>query len=113
MSDSRSDSQVVFAETSDLAHKKIFPGLYAIAKHGMLTMSNIGAALFKLSLAYIRQCKVDNIKQSRGNDSLPTLDLLPHLGNKGANLKQMVRTRLVEHKIYIDQHGQDVPNVRK
>jgi xylulose-5-phosphate/fructose-6-phosphate phosphoketolase len=40
------------------------------------------------------------------------VDRLPHLGSKGAYLKQMVKNKLVEHKIYIDQHGEDLPEIR-
>ena len=40
------------------------------------------------------------------------VDLLPHLGSKGDYLKQFVRRKLVEHKLYIDEHGQDLPEIR-
>ncbi len=40
------------------------------------------------------------------------VDRLPDLGSKGSYLKQMVQDKLVEHKVYIDQYGQDMAEVR-
>jgi xylulose-5-phosphate/fructose-6-phosphate phosphoketolase len=40
------------------------------------------------------------------------VDRLPHLGSKGAYLKQIVQNKLIDHKIYIDQHGEDMPEIR-
>jgi len=34
------------------------------------------------------------------------------LGAKGANLKQLMADKLVEHNIYIDAHGMDLPEIR-
>jgi len=39
------------------------------------------------------------------------VDSLPRLGSEGAYLKQLVEDRLIEHKQYIDKHGQDLPEI--
>ena len=40
------------------------------------------------------------------------IDRLPRLGAHAAHLKQSIRERLIEHKQYIEQHGEDMPAIR-
>ena len=54
MKASHSDALVVFGVTGDLAHKMIFPALYAMVKRGTLKVPIIGVALPKWSLSRSR-----------------------------------------------------------
>ena len=40
------------------------------------------------------------------------VDNLEHLGSRGAYLKQRMRDKLIEHKHFIDAHGEDMPEIR-
>ena len=40
------------------------------------------------------------------------IDRVPALGYKAAHLKQLIRDKLIEHKHYIRQYGQDMPEIR-
>lgn len=59
-----SDALVVFGVTGDLAHKKIFPSLYAMAKRGTLNVPVIGVASSTWTLAQLRQHAEDGIRTS-------------------------------------------------
>ena len=39
------------------------------------------------------------------------VDRLPHLGSRGAYLKQFVKDKLIAHKHFIDKHGEDMPEI--
>jgi xylulose-5-phosphate/fructose-6-phosphate phosphoketolase len=45
--------------------------------------------------------------------ALDVLDRVPRLGNTGAYLKQHLKDKLVEHKRYIEQHGEDMPEIQQ
>ncbi len=60
----QSDALVVFGITGDLAHKKIFPALYAMAKRGGLNVPVVGVASPSWSLAQLRKHAEDGIKES-------------------------------------------------
>jgi xylulose-5-phosphate/fructose-6-phosphate phosphoketolase len=40
------------------------------------------------------------------------IDRLPQLGTQGNYLKQRMQDRLIEHKQYINEHGEDMPEIR-
>ncbi|MGO9085091.1 MAG: glucose-6-phosphate dehydrogenase [Candidatus Sulfotelmatobacter sp.] len=69
MTAARSDVLVLFGVTGDLAHKMIFPALYALAKRGALIVPVIGVASPKWSLAHLRNRVKDSIKRSGGIDN--------------------------------------------
>jgi xylulose-5-phosphate/fructose-6-phosphate phosphoketolase len=43
---------------------------------------------------------------------IDVIDRLPQLGSRGAYVKQMAENKLVEHRHYIDTHGEDLPEIR-
>ncbi len=76
MAVSRSDALVVFGVTGDLAHKMIFPALYAMVKRGTLTVPVIGVALPKWSQERLHKRVTDSIKRSGGIDDRRALQRL-------------------------------------
>ena len=76
MTVSQSDALVLFGVTGDLAHKMIFPALYALVKRDALKIPVIGVAAPKWSLAQLRDRVQDSITQSGGIDDRPAFDQL-------------------------------------
>ena len=68
-----SDALVLFGVTGDLARKKIFPALYAMAKRGVLEVPVIGVASSKLSAAELRKRATASIRESGRIDDRPAL----------------------------------------
>jgi xylulose-5-phosphate/fructose-6-phosphate phosphoketolase len=40
------------------------------------------------------------------------IDRVPGLGSRAAYAKQVLRDKLLDHKAYIDKHGEDLPEIR-
>lgn len=68
MSAPRSDALVLFGVTGDLAHKMIFPALYALAKRGGLKTPVVGVARPKWSARQLHSRVKDSIRRSGGID---------------------------------------------
>jgi len=69
MRTSQSDALVVYGVTGDLAHKMIFPALYAMVKRGNLNVPVIGVAFPKWSLERLHRRVAHSIKQAGGIDN--------------------------------------------
>jgi glucose-6-phosphate 1-dehydrogenase len=69
MAASDSDALVLFGVTGDLAHKMIFPALYAMVKKGALKVPVIGVAFPKWSMARLHKRVTNSIERSGGIDN--------------------------------------------
>ena len=63
---SRSDAFVFFGATGDLAHKKIFPTLYAMVKKGQLDIPVIGVAFNSWTLDQLKARAKESIETYGG-----------------------------------------------
>ena len=43
---------------------------------------------------------------------MDAIDRLPQTGDKGIHVKQLLQDKLIAHKQYIDDVGQDMPEIR-
>src|SRR5246500_2266770 len=69
MNVSHSDALVFFGATGDLAYKKIFPALHAMAKRGHLNVPVIGVAKAGWGLDQLKARAQDSIEKHGGLDS--------------------------------------------
>jgi glucose-6-phosphate 1-dehydrogenase len=74
----KSDALVFFGATGDLAHKKIFPALQAMVKHGHLDVPVIGVAKSGWNLDQLRMRAQDSVEKHGGLDR-PAFDKLSQL----------------------------------
>jgi len=44
--------------------------------------------------------------------AMDAIDRLPQTGERGLYLKQQLKDKLIEHRQYINKHGQDMPEIR-
>ncbi|HEV2453489.1 MAG TPA: glucose-6-phosphate dehydrogenase, partial [Verrucomicrobiae bacterium] len=68
MSQSHSDTLVFFGATGDLAYKKIFPALQAMAKRGTLNVPVIGVAKAGWNLDQLKARAKDSVEKNGGLD---------------------------------------------
>ena len=66
MSEERSDALVFFGITGDLAFKKIFPALHAMAKRGRLDVPVVGVAKSGWNLERLRARARDSVEKYGG-----------------------------------------------
>lgn len=74
----QSDALIFFGATGDLAHKKIFPSLQALVKHGKLNVPVIGVAKQGWSLDQLKARARDSVEHHGGLDP-SAFDKLCHL----------------------------------
>jgi len=68
MSETESDALVFFGATGDLAYKKIFPALHAMAKHGRLNAPIIGVARARWDPEQLRARAYESVAKHGGVD---------------------------------------------
>jgi len=99
------DALVIFGVTSDLAHKMIFPALYAMAKRGVLTVPVVGVASSKWNLAQVHKKATDSIRQAGDIDDPAALDrLLSLLRYVGGDYNDLATFKILKQALGDAQH---------
>src|ERR1700685_894053 len=74
MATAKSDALVIFGVTGDLAHKMIFPALYALAKKGALNVPVIGVAFQDWTMEEVHERVKDSLEHAGGIDDKKVYD---------------------------------------
>ena len=74
------DALVLFGAMGDLAHKKIFPALYHMVRHGHLDAPVIGVARAGRTSEHLKERVRDSIQQQGGAIDQEALAKLMNLG---------------------------------
>ena len=99
------DALVIFGVTSDLAHKMIFPALYAMAKRGALNVPVVGVASSKWNLAQVHKKATDSIKQAGKIDDPDALShLLSQLQYVGGDYNDLATFKALKQALGDAQH---------
>ena len=91
-SKTRSDALVLFGVTGDLAHKKIFPALYAMVKQGA-SRSQWSGRFLEVESGTIARHAEDGIRESGIIDDQPACDLLSLLRYIDGDYKDRVSSK--------------------
>jgi glucose-6-phosphate 1-dehydrogenase len=67
MAEAKSDALVLFGATGDLAHKKIFPSLYAMVRRGVLDQPVVGVAIDDWTADQLIERARDGIEKAKGS----------------------------------------------
>lgn len=108
MTELRSDALVLFGASGDLAHKKIFPAVYALHRRGLLNMPVVGVATSEWNDEQLRQHAASGIQQyGSGYDETAFASFAKHLtyvrgDYREANTFTALRAKLVgaQHPLY-------------
>ncbi len=76
MRPAKSDALVLFGATGDLAHKMVFPALYAMVKRGVLDVPVIGVAFSGIGVAQLRKRAEEGIRKFSVVDDKRALERL-------------------------------------
>jgi glucose-6-phosphate 1-dehydrogenase len=105
MNDIHSDALVFFGATGDLAYKKIFPALQAMAKRGDLDVPVIGVAKAGWTLDQLRARAQDSVEKYGGRDDAAFARLCERLRYVDGDYRDPATFAALRHTLGDSQHA--------